>query len=128
VNFTLSLATDPISGPFTSKINATAGTALNFRLNQVTAGPKSIVAVSFGDGMPPLNITLNSTDPCNFTYTYTLGGTFTISALPLLVGAPNATTTVNTITSYVNGPPFYTGICNIFKGLSEIKQKITDLG
>jgi hypothetical protein len=110
VNVTLSLATDPISGPFTSSFNTSAGTVLNFRLNQVTAGPKSIMAVSFGDGMPAQNITLSSNVPyVNFTYNYTLGGTFTISAVPILISAPNATVTVNTITAYVTGPPFYTG-------------------
>jgi hypothetical protein len=110
VNFTLSLTTDPVSGPFTSKFNTTAGTLLNFRLNQVTAGPQSIVTVSFGDGLPARNITLNSTGPCNFTHNYTLGGPFTISALPMLVSALNATVTVNTITAYVAGPPFLTGM------------------
>jgi hypothetical protein len=124
VTYTLSLITDPITGPFTSTFNTSAGIPLVFRLNQVTAGPLSNVTVSFGDGNSAQNIILSASVPsANISYNYSIGGAFTISASPSITGAPNATITVNTISTFVRGPPFYTGLLTLINGINRNTSK-----
>jgi hypothetical protein len=103
------LSSDPLSGPFTTSFNATAGVAIQLRLIQLTAGPLSNVNVSFGDGLPPQNYTVMIGVSVNITYNYTSGGLFVITATPVPFGLPNATVTVNTMTVSVTGPAFYSG-------------------
>ena len=108
VNYTLSLATDPLSGPYSLTVNTTAGVTLTCQLIQVTAGPSSSVVVSFGDGS--VNQTFSSivvSTPVNISHNYTTAGTFTISVAVTLTGLTGVNTTVNTITAYVAGPPVY---------------------
>jgi hypothetical protein len=82
INFTLSLSTDRLAGPYTTSVSITAGVQFTIRLNQLTAGPCSNVSLSFGDGSSLQNYTLKSSF-VNISYVYTKPGTYQIAAFPL---------------------------------------------
>jgi hypothetical protein len=105
INYTLSLSSDPLPGPYTTNVNLTTGETITIRLNQCTAGPISNVSVSFGDGTPSQSYTLVSSY-VNISYIYMTAGTYTIVASPVALSL-NAAITVNTITVVVTGPPAY---------------------
>jgi hypothetical protein len=106
VNYTLSVSTDPLSGPYNSTFNISAGTAFQLRMTQLTAGPQSYVCVSFGDGSPLQNFTFNVETYLNITFNYTIGGTYIILAYP--VGLNSSFSVVNNnITVNVASPPIY---------------------
>jgi hypothetical protein len=110
VNYTLSVSTDPLNGPFNSTFNTTAGIKFQLRLSQLTAGPQTNFTVSFGDGITFSNLTLNVETNLTFSYTYMTPGTFKIFATPIV----NASYTVinNNITVNAAIPPVYTSkIC-----------------
>jgi hypothetical protein len=108
VNFTLSLLSDPISGPFTSSFNTTAGIAFTLRLTQATPTPATTVCLSFGDGSSLQNVTLTAGAYLNITYNYTTGGSFKIVATPIMASL-NYTVVNNNITVNVAGPTVYQG-------------------
>jgi hypothetical protein len=112
VNYILSLSSDPLSGPYTTSFNATAGVPIQLRLVQMTTGPLSNVNVSFGDGSPPLNFTVTIGASLNIAYNYTTGGLFEIVVSPVPVGLPNATLSNYTMIVNVTGPPIYSGSCD----------------
>jgi hypothetical protein len=103
INYTLSLSSDPLTGPFTTSVKIALGTLLSIRLAQQTAGPYSYVSVSFGDGSPLQNYTLGNSSP-NYIYSYIVinynymrTGTYTIVATPY-TALLNVTTNINTVT------------------------------
>jgi hypothetical protein len=85
ITYTLSLSSDPLTGPFTTSVTVSLGTVISIRLNQLTAGPVSIVNVSFGDGTPEQNFTIVVGSYVNLTKNYSTTGTYTISADPVTV-------------------------------------------
>jgi hypothetical protein len=107
INYTLSLATDPLTGPYTTAVNLTAGATIVIRLNQLTAGPTCNAAVSFGDGSANQSFfSLTAGSPLIISYNYTTWGkTFTISVNVTSVSLTNVNATVNTMT--VNVAPLY---------------------
>jgi hypothetical protein len=108
INYTLSLPTDPLTGPFTTTLNTTAGLNTTIRVYQMTAGPQSTVVVSFGDGSA--NQTVSSLmigQPQNVSHIYTTSGTFTISATATTAGTTGVNTTLNQMTAYVAPAPVY---------------------
>jgi hypothetical protein len=98
VNYTLSLVTDPLAGPYTTIVNTYAGSAtVNLRLTQWTAGPVSNLVVLFNDGTA--NAAYNGVTAgtsMNITHTYTAEGTYTIQVTCTLVGIAGSTA-VNSI-------------------------------
>jgi hypothetical protein len=104
INYTLSLSTDPVDGPYTTSASAGIFAPIIIRLNQWTAGPKSNVSVSFGDGSPLQNFSISASNPVNIVNNYTTSGIYTITATPLAIGL-NVTLAVNNMT--VNVLPNY---------------------
>jgi hypothetical protein len=119
INYTLSLSSDPVSGPYSSSINVTVFKTVTIRICQVTVGPQSFGTVSFGDGSPIQTfstlICTYSPDYCNtISHAYASGGTFTINVTIAPTNADNATIAINTntITACVDAP-FYQSKQNI---------------
>jgi hypothetical protein len=108
VNYTLSLVTDPLAGPYTTTVNTYIGFAtVNLRLTQWTAGPVSNLVVLFNDGTA--NIAYNGVTAgtsINITHTFTVIGTYNIQVTCTLVGI-GGTTVVNSITVNVATTPTY---------------------
>jgi hypothetical protein len=100
INYTLSLSSDPLTGPYTTTVSIPPGTLITVKLNQWTAGPISNVSVSFGDGTPLQNYNISADSCVNITKNYTIAGTYTITATPVAVGL-NVNITVNTMSVYV---------------------------
>jgi hypothetical protein len=110
LNYTLSLATDPLTGPFTTTVNTTAGLTLNIRLTQVTVGIVSTVVVSFGDSSANQTFAAIQTgSPVNISHNYTSGGTFTISVFANATGLTGVNFTVNKVIVNVIPSPTFTG-------------------
>jgi hypothetical protein len=110
VNYTISLITDPIDGPPTTTVNITAGTTLQIRLSQVTAGPNSSVVISFGDGSANQTIySLMVGSPVNISHNYTTPGTFVITGTATLYGLTGVNTNVAPMTVTMPPPPYYNG-------------------
>jgi hypothetical protein len=101
INYTLSLSTDPVDGPYTTNVSAGIFVPIIIRLNQLTAGPMSNVSVSFGDGSPLQNFSISASNPVNIVNNYTTSGIYTITATPLAIGL-NVTLTVNTMTVVIS--------------------------
>jgi hypothetical protein len=112
IQYTLSLSSDPLTGPFTSSLSIVLGSVITIRLNQQTAGPVSTVVVLFGDGSAAQSSTLMSSS-VNITKNYSTVGTFTISATATLVSLTGVNTSVNTMTVSVASPPSYECKLNI---------------
>jgi hypothetical protein len=106
INYTLSLSTDPLTGPYTTFVNKTLGNAtVTIRLYQWTAGPKSSVSISFGDMSANQTFILMGSSYTSLTYSYTTAGTFLVVAY-ISTGLSGVNITVNTITVVVNGNVF----------------------
>jgi hypothetical protein len=99
ITYTLSLNSDPLAGPYTTTVYTTPDSAVNIRINQVTAGPLSNINVTFGDGSPVQTYN-NIISSFNITKIYSTPGTYTIVATPYGLSVPNASIaiTVNTMT------------------------------
>jgi hypothetical protein len=113
INYTLSLSSDPLAGPYNTTVITALGNQLSIRLIQQTIGPISTASISFGDGSPLQNYTLNGYSYYYYTfhyvtmtYYYTAVGTYTVVATPIPLSF-NGTTTVNTMTIIVAGPILY---------------------
>jgi hypothetical protein len=113
INYTLSLSSDPLAGPYNTTVITALGNQLSIRLIQQTIGPISTVSISFGDGSPLQNYTINgatytssSYNYASISYTYTTAGNYTIVAFPVPLSL-NATTTVNNMTVVVFTPTYY---------------------
>jgi hypothetical protein len=107
INFTLSLSSDPLTGPYTTNFTVNASTAFTITVNQWTAGPQSTVTVSFGDGSATQSFNLMSSS-VSITYNYTTAGTYTITATPVLTSLTGVNITMsNTLTAVVLALPIY---------------------
>jgi hypothetical protein len=93
-----------MTGPYTSNLTVTQGTAFSLRLSQLTAGPSSTVSVCMGDGSTNQSFTLTATSYATMSYTYSTGGTYTIVATPSNGLPANVTTSINTILVIVLAP------------------------
>jgi hypothetical protein len=107
---TLSLASDPLTGPFSTALNITAGFPFTVVIAQVTVGPSSIVSVNFGDGSITRNFTITAAANASIPYNYTTSGTFNITVKPFVA---NYSLQNNIITAFVAETTFYTG-CKFF--------------
>jgi hypothetical protein len=118
INFTLSLSSDSLTGPYTTNFTVNASIPFTITVNQWTAGPQSTVTVSFGDGSATQSFNLMSSS-VNITYNYTTAGTYTITANPVLTSLTGVNVTMsNTLTVVVLPPPVYRRKTNILFYLS----------
>jgi hypothetical protein len=108
MNYTLSLSSDNVTGPFTANFNTTAGLMTTVQLNKLTPGAATSVNVSFGDGSSVVISNLNSSSPLfNVSHNYTQVGKFYIVATP--IGLNTSYTVVNNnMTVNVAAAPIYT--------------------
>jgi PKD repeat protein len=115
ISYSFGLSTDPLSGPFTTSITLTSGIA-NITLNQITAGPKSSVVISFGDGSATQTIAqIMVGTPVNISHAYTAPGTYVISGTATPTGLTGVNTNVTSMTVTVPVAPVYNGMSfNLF--------------
>jgi hypothetical protein len=91
-------------------VNTTAGSSLMIRVSQWTAGPKSNINISFGDGTPvQALISVTASISQYIPHNYTISGTFLITAICIPTGLTGVSVTVNTITVNVKALPVYQG-------------------
>jgi hypothetical protein len=112
ITYTLSLVTDPLTGPYTTSVSLTVGYALvTIRLTQVTAGPVSSVSVWFGDGTAAQTFSFNvASSPINLTtHNYSTTGTFKIYAAATTGALTGVPIYINNITVNVAPRPTYQG-------------------
>jgi hypothetical protein len=109
VNYTLSLSTNPVAGPYSTNVTTLIFEMTNICLNQWTAGPMSSVNVSFGDGSPVQNYIIMAGTTLQIAYNYSTVGIYTIIATSLAIDL-NVALVVNTITVNVTARPVYQGL------------------
>jgi hypothetical protein len=106
VSYQLSMATDPLLGPYTTWYSEHQFWNITIRVYQLTAGPKTNVTVSFGDGTANKSYILTSSY-VNITYSYQLAGPFNISITAAAVDLTGLTYTSNILQVYITLPPVF---------------------
>ena len=111
IKLTVMLTSDPLNGPYSATVDVQVGQLVSIiALAKLTAAPRCIMNVSFGDSSPDQVSTLTGL-MATLAKNYSTPGTYTIVATPVSCSYPNATITIvnNNITVIVSPIANYQG-------------------